>query len=105
MTATAPSHRDTLLTDMFAALDRGDIDGYLDYLAPDASLRFANNPAVVGRQAIKESLQEFYKVFTSVSHTHVQTWPATGGRVRGVARARCVPGGGRGAGPGPHRRT
>ena len=79
MTATAPSYRDTLLTDMFAALDRGDIDGYLDYLAPDASLRFANNPAVVGRPAIKEALQDFYKVFKWVRHTHIQTWPAPPG--------------------------
>ena len=79
MTTTAPNHGDTLLSAMFAALDRGDVDGYLEYLAPDAPLRFGNNPAVVGRHAIKESLQEFYKVFKWVRHDHVQTWSATQG--------------------------
>src|ERR1700760_1709239 len=79
MTTTAPNHRDTLLSDMFAALDRGDIDGYLEYLAPGASLRFANNPAVVGRQANKESLQRFYEVFKWCRHAPCQPWPPTKG--------------------------
>ena len=66
--------RDTLLADMFAALDRGDVPEYLTYLAPDAALRFANAEPVVGAVAIKESLEAFYTTFSWVHHDHVATW-------------------------------
>jgi ketosteroid isomerase-like protein len=74
MTTTAPSSRDTLLSDMFAALDRGDLPAYLEFLSADASLRFGNNPPVIGRAAIEESLNSFYKTFQWVRHDHVATW-------------------------------
>ncbi|MEA2212474.1 MAG: hypothetical protein QOF83_2422 [Solirubrobacteraceae bacterium] len=74
MTTTAPSHRDTLLSDMFAALDGGDVPAYLEFLSADASLRFGNNPPVIGRPAIKESLDSFYKTFQRVRHNHIATW-------------------------------
>jgi ketosteroid isomerase-like protein len=71
--------RATLLADMFAALDRGDVPGYLTFLAENASLRFGNNAPVVGKLAIKESLDAFYKCFNWVSHDHVATWTARDG--------------------------
>jgi ketosteroid isomerase-like protein len=74
MTTTVPSHRDTLLSDMFAALDRGDVPAYLEFLSADASLRFGNSSPVIGRQAIKESLDSFYTAFQWVRHDPVATW-------------------------------
>jgi predicted TIM-barrel fold metal-dependent hydrolase/ketosteroid isomerase-like protein len=74
MTTTAQSRRETLLKEMFATLDRGDVPAYLEYLSEDAALRFGNNPPVVGRAAIKESLDGFYETFQSVRHDHVATW-------------------------------
>ena len=70
---------DASLRSLFAALDRGDVDRSLEYLAPDASLRFGNSEPIHGRQAIKESLHEFYKVFKWVRHDHVETWRADDG--------------------------
>jgi ketosteroid isomerase-like protein len=74
MTTTAQSRRETLLKEMFATLDRGDVPVYLEYLSEDAALRFGNNPPVVGRAAIKESLDGFYETFQWVRHDHVATW-------------------------------
>jgi ketosteroid isomerase-like protein len=73
-TTTARSRRETLLEAMFAALDRGDVPAYLEYLSEDAALRFGNNPPVVGRAAIKASLDDFYETFQWVRHDHVATW-------------------------------
>jgi ketosteroid isomerase-like protein len=67
------------LTSLFATYDRGDIDGFLEYLAPDVSLRFGNAEPIHGRQAIKESLQEFSKLFNWIRHDHVETWRAPDG--------------------------
>jgi ketosteroid isomerase-like protein len=72
--STHTDDRVASLTSLFAAFDRGDIDGYLEYLAPDASLRFGNAEPIHGRAAIKESLQEFCKVFNRIRHDHVATW-------------------------------
>jgi ketosteroid isomerase-like protein len=71
--------RKTLLADMFAALDRGDVPAYLTFLSENASLRFGNNEPVIGKAAIKESLDDFYKTFNWVRHDHVATWTADGG--------------------------
>src|SRR6267154_2575000 len=68
--STQTDDRVAALTGLFAAFDRGDIDGYLEYLAPDASLRFGNAEPIHGREAIKESLREFSKVFNWVRHDH-----------------------------------
>lgn len=66
--------RDTLLSDMFAALDRADVATYLTFLAEDASLRFGNNAPVVGRTAIRDALTAFYATFRWVRHDPVATW-------------------------------
>ena len=79
MTTTAPSGRDSLLSDMFAALDRGDVPAYLEFLSADASLRFGNNPPVIGRAAIKDSLDTFYTTFQRVRHDHITTWSGPDG--------------------------
>jgi ketosteroid isomerase-like protein len=77
---SAPTEtRDVSLASLFAALDRGDIDAYLEYLAPDAVLRFGNAEPIGGRRAIKDSLREFYKVFKSVRHEPVETWRGADG--------------------------
>jgi ketosteroid isomerase-like protein len=77
--STQTDDRAAALTGLFAAFDRGDIDGYLEYLAADASLRFGNAEPIHGREAIKESLREFSKVFNWVRHDHVATWRAGDG--------------------------
>jgi ketosteroid isomerase-like protein len=77
--STTHTERATFLSEMFAALDRGDVPTYLEYLSEDASLRFGNNDPVVGRAAIKASLDEFYTTFRWVRHDHVATWTGTDG--------------------------
>ncbi|ADB50512.1 nuclear transport factor 2 family protein [Conexibacter woesei] len=76
---TAQAHRETRLTSMFDALDRGDVPTYLTFLSEDASLRFGNTEPVVGRAAIKASLDDFYTTFRTVRHDHVATWTGPDG--------------------------
>lgn len=73
--------RAALLSRMFAALDRGDVEAYLAFLTEDASLRFGNNGPVVGRPAIRNSLAAFYNTFRWVRHDHVATWSEGRGAV------------------------
>jgi ketosteroid isomerase-like protein len=68
--STHTDDRVATLTSLFAAFERGDIDGYLEYLAPDVSLRFAHAEPI-GRQAIKESRQEFSKVSNWIRHDRI----------------------------------
>jgi hypothetical protein len=72
---------------MFAALDRGDVPAYLEYLSEDAVLRFGNNPPVVGHAAIKESLDGFYDTLRWVRHDRCRRDPCERGGEDGVGEA------------------
>ena len=60
--------------DMFAAVDNAAIDSFATYLAPQVRFRFANGHPLIGREAVQESLIEFFKNFRSLRHDINETW-------------------------------
>ena len=54
--------------DLFNCIDRRDAAGFTAFLAEDASFRFGNAPAVVGRDAIKAAVTGFFAAIAGLSH-------------------------------------
>jgi uncharacterized protein (TIGR02246 family) len=64
----------TFINDLLAAIDRKDANAFAAFLTPDATFRFGNNPAVVGREAIEAAVGAFFKAIQSVSHDLQSQW-------------------------------
>jgi ketosteroid isomerase-like protein len=65
---------------MFADIDRMDVDAWAAYLAEDVTMRFGNADPVHGRQDCRDALAAFYETIEGVRHDIVQQWenpPAT----------------------------
>lgn len=60
--------------DMFAAVDSAAIDSFVTYLDPQVRFRFANGDPLIGREAVRESLIEFFKNFQSLRHDINEIW-------------------------------
>ena len=44
------------VVDMYREVDAGNLDGYIDDFAEDASLRFGSGPLIEGKSAVREAL-------------------------------------------------
>ncbi|MCH9695953.1 MAG: nuclear transport factor 2 family protein [Gammaproteobacteria bacterium] len=53
---------------LFEAIDNKDAAGFAAYLTDDASFRFANAPAVKGREAIIEAVSNFFESIAASQH-------------------------------------
>jgi len=62
------------LTGLFGAIDRGEPDKFVAYLAENAQFRFGNAPAVEGRAAIRETVAGFFGAIRSLSHRLEEHW-------------------------------
>jgi len=83
-TASAPARPDAE-TDLqswsrglFAAIDARDIEGFLGFLAADASFAFANFPPAQGAAAISATLEGFFAQVRSLRHTVEDAWRVPG---------------------------
>ena len=54
-------------------VDRKDAGVFANAFAPDGWVRFGNNEALVGRDAIRESIAGFFTMFASLSHESTYT--------------------------------
>jgi ketosteroid isomerase-like protein len=62
------------IRDLYALVDRGEVDRYLDeYYAEDARLRFASAPVVQGKPAIREALGHGHEAH-DMAHTFRNVW-------------------------------
>ena len=57
----------------YALVDAGDLDRYIRDFAPDIELRFASNPPVYGRDAVREALAGGHAEH-EMAHTVVSCW-------------------------------
>lgn len=57
-----------------AALDRGDVDGYLEPIAENSRFRFANQESVSGRSNIREAVVGAVAALGRTRHTIVDVW-------------------------------
>jgi len=67
MTSANVAGRDT--GDMFAAIDAGDADKFVDFLSSDAVFRFGSAPPVQGRDAIHAVVSGFFTSIAGSTHT------------------------------------
>jgi ketosteroid isomerase-like protein len=58
----------------YALLGEKDIDGAMQYWAPDGELRFANAEPVVGREEIRAKFRELVDSFAKETHTVLDLW-------------------------------
>ncbi len=62
------------LSNLFEAIDRMDVDGFVAFLSEEASFRFANAPAVTGKENIHSVVSNFFSNIKSIQHTIGGVW-------------------------------
>lgn len=62
------------VTDVFKAVDSKDASAFVTHLTPDAVFRYANNPAVTGQEAIRQSVAQFFDAVKALHHDVSRTW-------------------------------
>jgi hypothetical protein len=64
--------------EVYQSIDQADAKKFASYLSEEGSFRFANNPAVVGRKAIEDFVDEFFKSLKSIQHSQLESWETDG---------------------------
>ena len=59
---------------MFADIERMDAHAWAQYLAPDAVMRWGNEPPIYGREACRASAEAFYARINGVRYDIVELW-------------------------------
>jgi ketosteroid isomerase-like protein len=65
---------DALIGQLLATIDARDAKAFAGFLTSDASFRFGNHPAVVGREAIEATVGDFFRAIKSLSHRLQEQW-------------------------------
>ncbi len=66
------------IDDVFSAIDNQNVDGFVECLTPNATLRFGNQPPQTGRQAIAESIGGFFSMIEDLNHDRRQVFEVDG---------------------------
>ena len=62
------------INELFRAIDSMDADRFITFLTEDAQFKFGNNPKVIGKDAVKEAVKEFFSSIKGLSHEVINTW-------------------------------
>ena len=65
---------DAFIRQLLTTIDSRDAKAFAAFLTSDASFRFGNHPAVVGREAIEAAVGDFFRAIKSVSHRLEEQW-------------------------------
>jgi ketosteroid isomerase-like protein len=63
---------------LFAAIAARDAALFAGFFTPDGEFRFGNGPAVVGRDAVRAAVAEFFAAIGGCSHRLLRSWHAPG---------------------------
>ncbi len=63
-----------MIRDVLGTVDRKDAGGFAAYLTKDASFRFGNAEAVIGRDAIRDAVSGFFSSISTLSHHIDRIW-------------------------------
>jgi len=66
------------VNNLFTATDRMDADAFVLFLTENASFRFANAPAVFGRENIRKAVSDFFSSVKSLQHRILGVWEDAG---------------------------
>ena len=53
---------------LFVSIDAMDAEGFVGFVASDATFRFGSSPPVTGRSAIQQTVENFFSMFAGLSH-------------------------------------
>jgi hypothetical protein len=59
---------------LLAAIDANDSDAFVNFLTEDARFRFGSAPAVTGRDAIRQAVDDFFASIDGCSHSVSNIW-------------------------------
>ena len=59
---------------LFNDIDKMDADKFATYLDEDVSFRFGNAPVVVGKKAVRDAVDGFFKSIKGITHEKVRMW-------------------------------
>ena len=62
------------LVDLFRSIDRMDADAFSAFLDDQATFRFGNAQPVIGREAVKAVVGQFFASIQALSHDVAQVW-------------------------------
>lgn len=62
------------ITQLFAAIDRKDADGFVSFLTEDACFRFANASVICNRENIRNAVVLFFSGIKSSHHRILNVW-------------------------------
>jgi ketosteroid isomerase-like protein len=65
---------DDWVRDLFERIDARDTEGFLAFLAEDASFRFGNQPPVQGKPAIRAAVSQFFDALAGLRHAVSEVW-------------------------------
>ncbi len=68
----------SLLHNLFAAIDNKDVDGFAKFLTADASFRFGSAPAATGTDAIRAAVGGFFTSIKALEHSIVRAFADDG---------------------------
>lgn len=63
-----------LFRQLFTAIDKRDANGFVSFLTDNASFRFANAPAVSGKEGIRQAVRGFFAQIKGLSHRIDELW-------------------------------
>ncbi len=67
-------NHNTFFQDLYKAVDSQNVEKLADSMTEDGVFRFANIPAVEGRQNISQFLAGFYQTIKSIQHSNIKSW-------------------------------
>ena len=65
---------DNYIKNMYKVVDAMDGAGLAKMMTGNGSFRFANMPAVAGREAVTEFLDNFFQSIKSIAHSEIEDW-------------------------------
>jgi ketosteroid isomerase-like protein len=81
MTAVTDAGPATWIARYYELCGAKDIDAAMEYWAPEGELRFANEPPLIGREAIRSAFKGFVDTWEKETHTLLNVWELSGGVV------------------------
>ncbi len=66
--------RSTWVGQLFQSIDTMDTDAFLSFLTEDAQFRFGNAQVVIGEDAIRKAVDDFFATIKGLQHRILRTW-------------------------------
>jgi hypothetical protein len=59
---------------LFRSIDAMDTNTFITFLADDSQFKFGNAPPAVGKEAVYQAVDGFFKSIKGIRHTILKTW-------------------------------